>query len=311
MPSPRPPRHRRPSSVRNIIDYPSSPAKSPQGVSCRAARSSLSVGETSSQAFKSKLSTHQNALKDEQKESRRERLKDSETEHENHAEQKQPGKRMTWRVETFCRYVLVNRSIKVRAFTHTHQYIIPYNSVKPHLTPSSPPAKCLRSIPYELRQGQGRTYIHYWRGLVRDRIANHGVHISLSSYFSYAFLPLALGSDPPYRSLRIGCAESSAGALLWNTRRQEIDFDFTEVSDHRIYSNKGLILHKILHVEEGLVCILVPLLRILSFGILPSNPLSIQVFPPAVAQAEIYDRAAKGVVDSVLQGYNGTIFACK
>lgn len=41
------------------------------------------------------------------------------------------------------------------------------------------------------------------------------------------------------------------------------------------------------------------------------DPLSIQVFPPAVAQEEIYDRAAKRVVDSVLQGYNGTIFACK
>lgn len=149
---------------------------------------------------------------------------------------------------------------------HTHQYVIPYNSVKPHLTPSSPPAKCLRSIPYELRQGQGRTYIHCWRGLVRDRIANHGVYISLSSYISYAFLPLALGSDPPYRSLRMGCAESSAGALLWNTRRQEIDFDFTEVSDHRIYSNEGLILHKNLQVEEGLVCILVPLLCILSYA---------------------------------------------
>lgn len=120
--------------------------------------------------------------------------------------------------------------------------------------------------PIRATTGTGPYVYSLLEGVVRDRIANHGVYISLSSYISYAFLPLALGSDPPYRSLRMGCAESSAGALLWNTRRQEIDFDFTEVSDHRIYSNEGLILHKNLQVEEGLVCILVPLLCILSYA---------------------------------------------
>lgn len=38
-------------------------------------------------------------------------------------------------------------------------------------------------------------------------------------------------------------------------------------------------------------------------------PIQRQVFPPDVDQAAVYDRVARNVVDSVLQGYNGTVFA--
>ncbi|GAB5030707.1 kif6 type kinesin-like protein [Nannochloropsis oceanica] len=170
-------------------------------------RSSLSVGEGSPRATitcttpgSSKVAHRRSAQKHTEQECMKQKEKD-ETMLEEPVKKNRQKKRTTWRVETFCR-------------------------IKPQVNSSSPSAKHFRSIPYELRHGQG-----------------------------------PLGADPPHRRLRIGVAGSGTGGMAFNSRRQEMDFSFTEV------------------------------------------------FPPAITQDQVYHRVASAVVDSVLHGYNGTIFA--
>ena len=54
-------------------------------------------------------------------------------------------------------------------------------------------------------------------------------HVSLHSNPSLSFHRIALGADPPHRRLRIGLAGSGSGGMAFNSRRQEMDFSFTEV----------------------------------------------------------------------------------
>ena len=105
---------------------------------------------------------------------------EEETMLEEPVEEAQQEKRTTWKVETFCRYASRWREYgggawEVMNFTH-HRHeastiltlsFFPrsFCRVKPQISPPSPSDKHLRSIPYELRHGQGRTcWVGGWVG---------------------------------------------------------------------------------------------------------------------------------------------------
>jgi len=142
-----------------------------------APRSSLSVGEASPRATITST-TPSSSSKAPRRRSTKEGVEpelvedgdeEEETMLEEPAEEVQQEKRTTWKVETFCRYAPGWRKwvgwglikLHTRGIHHSNSRSLSfyYFSVKPQISPPSPSAKHLRSIPYELRHGQGRTYL--------------------------------------------------------------------------------------------------------------------------------------------------------
>lgn len=134
-------------------------------------RSSLSVGEGSPRATitcttpgSSKVAHRRSAQKHTEQECMKQKEKD-ETMLEEPVKENRQKKRTTWRVETFCRCVVIGGNVgSLRVIMICNLY--PFFSfslyrIKPQVNSSSPSAKHFRSIPYELRHGQGRTYSFY------------------------------------------------------------------------------------------------------------------------------------------------------